>query len=173
MTDKAEMAKNADKSYETFDEYLATVEEPIKALYEEHTSGLKTALEKEREERKELNSKVKQLHEKAEKGSELEKQLSETLERLEQAERNYEATQKRIKFAEQASMPEIGCTNPKEAYALAITENLFDKNGEPEWKAIQETAPQLFRKTTTDAGKTGSRTGNDINALIRQKAGLQ
>lgn len=178
------MAKNENKdgtsenqdqkqSFETFDEYLATVDQPIVDLYKEHTSGLKSALEKERDERKELSEKVKALHSKAEKGSDLEQQLSETLKDLEAKEAQIAEAQKRMRFVEQATTPEIGCVNPKAAWAIAATDDLFDRHGEPDWDELKKVAPQLFRKTSTDAGKNNVVTGADINAEIRRKAGFR
>lgn len=153
-------------SYETFDEFLATLDDGVKELYEAHTSGLKTALDRERANTRSLADQLKSLQPKAEKGSELEKELSETLTRLEQAER-------KTVFLEEAVKPEIGCVNPKVAYALATSEEYFDDKGQPDWKQLKETAPELFRTTpVTNAGTRKKPASTDINAEIRRKAGV-
>lgn len=154
---------------ETFDAWLEKQDNKVKELYKSHTHGLTSALEKEREEKKTLSTQLKELLPKAEKGSELEKQLSETLGKMEAAER-------RAIFAEEAIKPEIGCTNAKAAYALALAENLFDSRGNPKWAEIKQTAPELFRKPgSTDGGAGGGKspTPNDINAAIRRAAGRE
>lgn len=165
---------NNQSNYETFEEYLESADEDVRELYTEHTSGLKSALEKEREERKELSKQLQGLQSKAEKGSELETKLQKTIEELEQKEQQYQQTQKRIRFVEQAGTSDVGCINAKAAWAIAVTDDLFDRNDDPDWEAIKKSAPELFRKTSTDAGKgANSPTGSDINAEIRRKAGYR
>jgi predicted nuclease with TOPRIM domain len=164
---------DADKGKDTqttdakdFESWLDGQDDKVKELYQTHTSGLKSALEKERGERKDLSDQLKELLPKAEKGSELEKQLTETVGKLEAAE-------KRASFVEQAIKPEIGCVNVKAAYALALADDLFDKHGDPDWDELKKSAPELFRKAgKTDGGAGGDKTpGNDINAAIRRAAG--
>jgi hypothetical protein len=123
------------------------------------------------EQNKQFSEQLKALLPKAEKGSELEQALGETSKRLEQAER-------RAAFAEEASKPEIGCSNPRAAFLVAEAEGLFTKRGDPDWAAIKASAPELFgRKTPTPPGHAGN--GNQapptpaagMNAYIRQAAG--
>lgn len=162
----ADGGQNQAKTFETFDAFIEKQDTKVKELYEKHTSGLKSALEKERDEKRDLSKQLKDLLPKAEKGSELEKQLSETLTKFEAAER-------RASFAEDAIKPEIGCVNIKAAYALAVADNLFDRQGKPDWMEIKRVAPELFRKAgSTDGGAGGkSEPINDINAAIRKAAG--
>jgi len=166
------MEEDKKVTYETFDDFLNEQDESVKALYDSAVAGLKSALEKEREERKTLSDEIKKLHGKAEKGSEAEKALADTMQKLEEAEARYTETQKQIRFVEQAGKPEIGCVNSKVAWAVAQSEGLFDDEGEPKWDELQKTAPELFKKTSTDAGKTTPNKTYDINAEIRKKAGL-
>lgn len=155
-------AEERDVQPKSFEEWLSSQDDEVRELYEQHTSGLKSALEKEKEARKSLSQQLKELVPKAEKGSELEQKLTETVSRLESAER-------RALFAEQAN--QVECVNPKAAYALAVSEDLFDENGQPEWKKIKEIAPELFRRTAkTDAGVNES-APVDINAAIRKATG--
>ena len=151
---------------EDFEAWLEKQDDKVKELYKTHTSGLKSALEKERDEKKMLSGQLKELLPKAEKGSELEIKLSETLTKMEAAE-------KRASFVEQAIKPEIGCVNVKAAYALALADDLFDKNGKPDWNSIKQTAPELFRKAGSTDGGAGGDTPpvNDINAAIRRATG--
>jgi len=152
----------------TFDAWYGGADEQVKALVEGHVSGLKTALATERQGRSELSKQIKDLAAKAEKGSELEKQLTEASAKLEAAER-------RAAFAEDAIRPEVGCTNVKAAYALAMAEGLFDRRGQPDWAAIKATAPELFRKTAQGSADGGAGAGQSprlgMNDIIRRAAG--
>jgi len=151
---------------ETFDAWLGKQDAKVQELYQSHTHGLTSALKTERENNKTLSTQLKELLPKAEKGSDLEKQLNETLGKMEAAER-------RAQFSEEAIKPEIGCTNVRAAYALAVTDGLFDKSGNPDWNQIKQTAPELFRKAGSTDGGAGGKTPpvTDINAAIRAAAG--
>jgi hypothetical protein len=152
----------------SFDAWLGEQPEHVRKGYEAHTAGLKTTLEKERNERKEFGRLLKELTPKAEKGSELERALGETSTRLEQAER-------RAAFAEDAGKPEIGCTNPRAAFLVAEAEGLFTKRGEPDWAAIKATAPELFTRKVAN-GNAGTGTQSEpakpggMNEFIRAAA---
>lgn len=153
----------------SWEEALKGLPEPLQNLYNTHVSGLQNTVKATRDERKALEQQVKELSQKAEKGSELEKTLTEFGSKLEAAER-------RAAFAEEAVKPEIGCRNIKAAYALALADNLFTRNGAPDWAAIKAAAPELFGPPSIkgDAGAgTGGQppTANDMNAFIRHKAG--
>jgi hypothetical protein len=154
----------------SWDAWIGTQDETVKGLYEGHVAGLQNTVKATRKERDELKSLVEDLNKKAEKGSEFEKSLTEFTAKLEQAER-------RAAFVEDAVKPEIGCKNPKAAYALAMADNLFDRKGNADWSAIKAAAPELFGKPSV-AGNAGSGTSNpptkaDMNAYIRSLAGRQ
>lgn len=151
---------------ETFETFLEKQDPKVKELYEKHTSGLRSALSTEREEKKTLSAQLKELLPKAEKGSELESKLTETVGKMEAAER-------RAAFAEEAIKPEIGCRNIKAAFALATADNLFDSRGNPDWEKLKQIAPELFGKPgSTDGGAGGNNTPtSSMNDLIRGLAG--
>lgn len=158
-------------SYETFEDFLASADEPVKSLYKKHTDGLNSALEKERAGRKDLEKQLKELLPKAEKGSALELELAEKVRLLEETDKKYAEVERRAKFAEEAGQPNIRCVNVKAAYALATVENMFKEDGSPMWDAIRKTAPELFKLGSTDAGSTGKRAlDNDINSALRSAA---
>ena len=146
--------------FENFEAYLAKQPKEVQELYQKDVHGLKSALQTERDEKKTLSTQLKELSSKAEKGSELETRLTETVGKLETAER-------RAAFAESAIKPEIGCSNVKAAYALALADNLFDDRGNPKWEEIKKSAPELFRKpTTTDGGRGDGQVDTSPNAAI-------
>lgn len=163
---EATTESNGEFSFET---WLGEQPEHVKKGYESHTAGLKSTLEKERSDRKEFARLLKELTPKAEKGSELEKALGETSTRLEQTER-------KLAFVEEASKPEIGCSNARAAFLVAEADGLFKRSGEPDWAAIKAAAPELFGRKAPP-GNAGSGNGSppvgkaDMNTAIRQMAG--
>lgn len=161
--------QNNQQTNETFAAWLEKQDETVKRLYTEHTTGLQNAVRATRQERDDLAKQIKDLSSKAEKGSEMERSLSDLNTKLEQAER-------RAIFAEEAVMPEIGCSNPKAAYALALTDNLFKRDGSPDWAAIKSAAPELFgrNRTKSNAGNgtdTEPPAAKDMNKFIRRASG--
>jgi hypothetical protein len=68
---------------ETFEAWLEKAEPTVKALYEQHTEGLRNTVRATRDERDNLAKQIKELLPKAEKGSELEKTLIDFSEKLE------------------------------------------------------------------------------------------
>ena len=154
----------------SFETWLAGQSEDVRELYETHTRGLRSALESERTERANLARQLKEI--KPEKGSDAEKVLTELQGRLDLAER-------RAMFAEEAHKPEIGCVNPKAAWALAQAETLFDKRGNVNWAALKQMAPELFAAAGAGGarGNAGAGTGTQpqpaqgMNAFIRRAAG--
>lgn len=152
----------------SFDEWIGKQTDEVKALYQSHVTGLQNTVKATRDERDALSKQIKDLLPKAEKGSEMEKSLTEFGAKLEAAER-------RAAFAEEAGKPEIGCRNPKAAYALAMADNLFDRRGNPDWSAIKSAAPELFGKAGT-TGHAGNGTDEnppkaDMNDFILRAAG--
>lgn len=152
----------------TFETWYSGLDEQAKAVFDGHVNGLKTALNTERQNRADLAKQIKDLAAKAEKGSELERQLGEASTRLAEAER-------RAMFAEDAIKPEIGCSNIKVAYALAVAEGMFDSKGRPDWAGLKTAAPELFRKPgpgSADGGAGHNQTPRmDMNMIIRRAAG--
>lgn len=169
-----EREAHGNEELQTFEQYIEAQPEKVKSLYEKHVTGLKGALESERSNRRKLSDQLKELTPKVEKGSELESKLAETVRLLEEAEQRSAELNKRAMFAEQAIRPDVGCSNIKACYALAVSENLFTDKGEPKWAELRSIAPELFRSMNkqTDGGAQKPAVTNDINAAIRRAAGL-
>jgi len=151
----------------SFDEWIGKQTDDVKNMYQTHVTGLQNTVKATRDERDALSKQIKDLLPKAEKGSELEKSLTEFGAKLEAAER-------RATFAEEAGKPEIGCLNTKAAYALAVADNLFDRHGNPDWKAIKEALPEVFGKPHAN-GHAGAGTDTtppkaDMNDFILRAA---
>ena len=156
----------------SFDEWLTAQDETIRGLYEQHTAGLKSALQAERTQRQDLAKQLREAAKKSEGGSETQKALEETATRLEEAEA-------RATFFEEAARPEIGCSNPRLAYLAAQDAQAIDKKGRVNWAALKEAAPELFRGKQPAPGNAGAGTqqqppkGASMNEYIRRATGRQ
>lgn len=152
--------------FASFDDYLSKQDPGIRKLYEAHVSGLKNTVKTTRKERDGLANQLKKLSDSLEKQPEIQKQINDMTSQL------TSANQRADFFAE---APSEGCKNPKAAFALAKSEDLFTRNGDPDWDAIRETAPELFvdpDSLKTEGGKgTGDKkkkkTQVTMNDLIR------
>lgn len=154
-----------------WDEWLEEQPEPVRQAYERHTSGLKSALQSERQERKKLANQLRDLGKQAEEGSELQTRLSETVSALEEAEA-------KAQFFEDAANANVA--NLRVAWVYAKSEGLVDKRtGLVDMARLRQDAPQLFERKTPPPGNAGRGQHDpvtpvvDMNSLIRQRAGLQ
>jgi len=154
----------------TWDEYLSTVPVEVKALYEGHTTGLKSALQTERQQRSELANQIKTLSKQAAEGSDLKKSLEGMTVQLESA------TQ-RADFYEQAVKPEIGCSNPGLAFIAAREAGAIDQKGRINWDVLKQQYPELFKPKSPPPASAGAgtqnppATQNTMNTYIRKAAG--
>ena len=156
----------------TFESWYESQPDEIKTLISDHERGLKTALNAERDNTKALSSQLRDLQGAAEKGSDLEKQLTALQARLTESERH-------AAFMDGATT--AGCSNAKAAYKLAkADEDLWKRDGSPDWAAIKETAPEFFQRPN-GSGNAGSGTTTDpannakqhpMDVRMRQQLGL-
>lgn len=155
---------------QTFDSWYAGQGAEIKGLIDSHVTGLRSALESERTERKALNKQIAEIRGKAEKGSELEAQLGALHGQLETLN---------LKTAFYESAPG-DLANPRLAY-LAATEagHLNAKTGAVDWPAMRTAFPELFQRRPAPPpanggqgqGQGGNTTVPNMNAFIRRAAG--
>ena len=156
----------------TWDAVLGALPEPDKQLYEQHTSGLKSALDNERRERRGLETQIRELASKAEKGSEQKRVLDEMSVQLTTAN-------ERADFFEEGARPEIGCTGLQLAWlAIQARREDFVKRGRVDWANFKAAYPQLFAQPVSPPGHAGTNTqaqpvAQTMNSLIRRAAGRQ
>ena len=154
-----------------FDEWIQEQEAAVQTAYNEHVKGLRNTVQATRQERDGLSQQLAQLQAALGKNPEEAKRL------IEQMTHDLETANRRAAFVEEAVRAEIGCTNPKAAYAMALTDNLFDRRGNPDWTAIKSAAPELFGgRSGIPAGNAGAGTGQapqagGMNEYIRRAAG--
>ena len=157
----------------SWDDFLASAPEPIRNLYTAQTSGLRSALDSERDQRKALAKQLKEATSKMEEGSDARQQM-------EQISAQLEAQTQRADFYEEVARPEIGCVNAKLAYIAAQSDGLIDGHGRVDWDAMRDSYPELFRQNQkAPAGNAGSGTQSpppqsvSIDDMIRRKAGIR
>lgn len=155
----------------TFEEWFENQPDDVKNLITNHENGLKTALGNERDNVKSLSKQIRDLQGAAEEGSELKKQLTDLQNKLSESER-YSA------FMDGANT--AGCSNAKAAYRIAkADEDMWKRDGSPDWDAIKETVPELFG---AKRGKGGAGNGRNedpdggakmhpMDRMMRQRLG--
>lgn len=153
----------------SFDKWMASQPDNIKDLLDDHTSGLKSALDDERRERRALAARIKELSKTADAGSDLQKQLETLTGKM--TETDAKAT-----FYEGAH--EAGVKNLRLAWIAAKEFDLIGKNGAVDFAALKATAPELFAIKTPPPANAGSgaNQGNgivtpDMNRAIRALSG--
>ena len=156
----------------TWEAYLESLPEGVKGLYDVHVGGLKSALEAERMQSKDLAGQLREAMGKLDKGSDALASLEALSGKLEQATA-------RADFFAEAARPEMGCTNPRLAWLTAQDVEAFDRRGNVDWKAVQEAAPELFGKSAPPPAHAGEGSGGnspggkqDMNTIIRGAVGL-
>ena len=151
----------------TFDEWIKGQGDDVQDLFDGYVSGLRSALDSERNERKSLAKQIKDLGKQAEEGSELRQQLTNLTTAL-------ESVQRRTAFYESAPGD---VANLKLAYLAASDAGMVDDDG-VDWQAMRQRFPELFKRTVVPAGNAGSGAGQNgaqpphtMNDFIRGAAG--
>ena len=135
---------------QTWDQVVEALPEGQRALYEQHTQGLRSALQSEREQRQDLAKQLREATQQLEEGSQARQQL-------EQLTGQAEAASRRAAFFEEAARTETGCSNPRLAWLAAQELDAFDRRGNVDWEALRKQFPELFGKQTqTPPGNAGS-----------------
>jgi len=153
---------------QTWDSILEGLPEEAQAVYNQHTQGLKNALDAERQQRKDLAGQLRDASSQLEAGSKARVDLEALQVQLEDAQR-------RADFATEAGGH--GVANVKLAYLAAQEFDLFDRRGNVQWDQLKEQAPELFAQPAPARGNAGSGTSappsqaQDMNTYIRRMAG--
>jgi hypothetical protein len=154
---------------ESWEAFLEEQPEPVRELYDSHTQGLRSALQSEREQRRDHERQLRELSDQLEEGS-------EAREALERMQTELERTNQRMAFYEEAPND---LRNPRLAWLAAQESEAFDRRGNPDWDYLREEYPELFRheRRRTPPGNAGSGSGSgtpetfDMNDAIRRAAG--
>lgn len=149
-----------------FTAWFNTLAPEQQELVDTHVDGLKTALKSEREEKKALERKLKDLTKQATEGSELHQQLTALQTEL-------QTTSAKATFMEQAIAAKVA--NPRLAWLAATDGQLVNmRTGECDFGKLREVAPEVFQQkpaaTTINAGSGAGQNGvkqADMNSLIR------
>lgn len=161
--------KTGDEKPQDFTTWLAAQDEQTKKLYEDHTSGLKSALDSERETRRTLEKELREAAASAEKGS-------EAREKLEAAATAAEKANNQADFYETAHA--AGVADLRLAWlAVQESDSLRDRSGKADFTKLKEKHPALFTDSKKlPAGNAGAGASQDApkpdpNANIRAAAG--
>ncbi len=169
-TPPANPPANTSAAPTTFEAVMESWTPEVKALYETHTKGLKSALEAERAQNRELAKQAREAAGKAEAGSEAQKAFQAL-------QAKYEALDRKSTFLEESIKPEIGCADSQLAYLAAIEIGAISEKGKVDWATLKERFPLLFRPKTGSAS-AGAGTGSQpagkmtMDQYIRGKAGI-
>lgn len=151
-----------------FDSWVKEQPDPVKTMLDVQTKGLKSALDSERESRKQLEKQVRDLAAKSEKDSEAQKKLTELADQMQGADRKAD-------FYEAAHA--AGVTNLKLAYTVAVQDEMFNRQGAVNFETMKQSYPELFGTPKPPPGNAGAGAGNpgpaksDMNTFIRRAAG--
>jgi len=154
----------------TWEVVLGALPAEDRQLYEQHTTGLKSALESERRERRGMEAQIKELASKMKDGSDEKRRLDEMSTQLATAN-------ERADFYEEGARPEIGCANLGLAWlAIQARREDFVKRGRIDWPSFKAAYPQLFVSPAPPPGHAGTNTQAQpaavtMNQLIRRAAG--
>ena len=159
---------NGETPAPTWESILSGLPDDQKALYEQHTQGLQSALKAERQQRQDLAKQLREATGQLEAGSKARADLEALQVQLEE-------TQRRADFATEASGQ--GVANVRLAYLAAQEFDLFDRRGNVRWDELKKAAPELFVQPAPARGNAGAGTATtptpteDMNAYIRRMAG--
>lgn len=150
-----------------YDSWIDEQPEEVKTMLTGQTAGLKSALDSERENRKDLEASLRDEAAKAEGDRKI---------ALEGMADDIKAADQKADFYESAHA--AGVTNLKLAYHVAVTDEMFDRRGNVNFDTMKTGYPELFGgKPDNTKGGAGEGRNNsnvepfDMNKLIRQKAG--
>ncbi len=166
--DQQDGQQNQNNAPVTFDSWITSQDEQVKTLVNGHITGLKSALDSEREARKSFETQLRDAAKKAEKGSESEQRLTQMADQLAGAERQ-------AKFYELANA--AGVTNLRLAWIAAQEAKLIDGQGNVNIETMKGQFPELFKGPPAPKGNAGSGAGQvgsaapNMNTFIRQAAG--
>jgi len=137
-----------------FDVWQAEWSPAQKKAFEAYESGLRSALQKERNAKGDLEKQLRNLSKNAEGQDELQKQLQAMADALRTAEEE-------ARFFQEASDPAVRCTQPKLAWLAAKAEGLVKGEGKVDWDGLKKLYPSLFRDGTripeANAAESGGR----------------
>ena len=169
MSEENNQDQNQDTGQDTptWENILEGLPEEQQALYQAHTQGLRSALDKERTRGSDREKQIREAA-KVAKG-EVQEELTKLADQVAEANR-------RADFYREASNPEIGCASPELALLAAEKDNLFDRRGNIQWSALKEAYPVLFAQPPAPRGNAGNGTSTqvpnstfDMDALIRNR----
>ena len=153
----------------TFDGWYKTLDAPVQGVVDDHIDGLRTALNTERNERKGMEKRLRDIQKQAESGQDIQAQLQQVTEEM------GTATAK-VAFFEAAHAANV--RNLRLAWLAAQDAQLVDKKtGAIDFNELRKVAPELFAAKTIPTGNHGSGSQQDgvskpgMNDFLRAATG--
>lgn len=161
--------QTTDAAPPTFDAWLEGQDETVRGLIDGHVAGLRSALDSERSQRKELAKALKDASKDLEEGSKAREALESLSGRLEAHEQQVAAYE---------VLSQAGVADLRLAYIAAREAGFVRKDGTVNVEQLREQHPALFKARTMPQGNAGSGAGangvpptKDMNAFIRLASG--
>jgi len=161
--------KTSDEKPQDFATWLEAQDEPTQELYEEHISGLKSALDSERETGRRQEKKLREAASAAEEGSEVRAKLEEFA-------ADAETAGAQADFFEAAHA--AGVADLRLAWlAVQESDSLRDRSGKADFVRLKEQHPALFSDAKKlpaghpGAGASPDAPKTDVNTNLRKAAG--
>lgn len=147
---------------QTFEGWLETQPEDVKALYTSHTEGLRNTVKATRDERDDLKKQLKDLGKTLEEGSAAKKTVDEMSAKLDEATRKAE-------FFEAAAKPGVELLDAGVAWLVVQTDSKFmDSRGNVKFDVLKEQHPALFGKPAVPPSHAGAgRDGDNQNLATK------
>jgi len=149
-----------------FEKWMEDQPEDVKTMFEEHVTGLKTALQSERDGRKDDLKKLRELEKQAETGSDLGRQLAEMTKSMKDMEL-------RTKFIESAGVAGVKANLVKAAYLTANADGLVSED-KIDFEGLKTKYPDFFGsepQPRANAAEQNQANGGklDMNDWVRTK----
>ena len=162
-------AKDKKETPLEWDAFHGSLSKEAQKLISDHESGLKTALNTERDARSDAEADLRKVAKDLKEGGEAQKKVLKLAD-------DVAAGNQKADFYDDAH--KAGVSNLKLAFVVTKEEGLFDKRGNANFDKLKEIYPELFGKKKIPDGTAGDGTGSgppskkkDMNAAIRAMAG--
>lgn len=140
----------------TFESWLGQQGDDVKGLVSSHIGGLTSALDSERNQRKDLEKALKAATSQAKTGE-------EALAQLQELQAKYEESARKNAFV--TSAIKSGVNSPDLAWLAAKQLDAFKRNGEPDWEHLKEHYPALFASPQGRAPSVNAGAGSGRNQV--------
>lgn len=146
---------------ESFDKWISAQPETVRKLFDSHVDVLRSTLDTERTNSRNLEKQLRAISKNAGNDTELKKQIDDLADTAKQAE---------SKATFYAEAHEAGVKNLKLAWAAAKEFDTHTRSGDVDFAKLKEAAPELFVSTKTPVPPANAGNGSGQQGVV--KAGM-